>query len=274
MKRQEQLTTETVVITPEMAEEWFIMSGGNRNIRKQHVQYLISEMRDNWKLNGEAIIFDKNGNLIDGHHRLLACAEGKVSFESLVVRGVDPKAKHTIDTGRSRNQADALQFAFKGTVNASAVATTLMRLVEFENGSLQHATAEKISNAVVVKEFSKHPDVGEAVKAVHACRDVVAKTRVAWFYYLMHKQHPAKCEEFFARLADGIELTANNPVYLLRARYLSARRGSTGKGLSSMPLNEAIALLIKAWNSFYRNKTMSVLRWNVRSETFPKIDGI
>jgi len=68
--KKAKLTTETVTVSPETAEEWYLLSGGNRPIRPSHVEFLIEQMKHHWELNGEAIIFDWNGKLIEGHHRL------------------------------------------------------------------------------------------------------------------------------------------------------------------------------------------------------------
>lgn len=266
------VTSETVKVTPQMAEEWYLLSGGNRPIRRGHVEFLQKEMRENWALNGEAIIFDSKGRLIDGHHRLVAAAEGELTFETVVVRGVDPDAKATIDTGRSRNQGDALAFQFEGVTSVSSVSTSLMRLLEWERGRLSSPTNVKFSNTEIVAAFKEYPGVETAVKAVTKCKNIIPITRTAWLFYLLHKKHPEKCEEFFERLADGLELTHDHPVWQLRQRLLNARQA--GRGKVTMPLNEALAILVKAWNAFFRKKPLKVLRWSANQEDFPKIDGL
>lgn len=266
------ITTETRIVTPELALEWYALSGGNRPIRKTHVEYLIDQMRNHWTLNGEAIIFDWNNKLIEGHHRLIASAEGEVTFETLVVRGVNPDAKATINTGRGRSQADALSFEHKGLGSVNTVATTLMRLLEWERGRLSSPTAQKISNAEVVEAYAKFPNVEQSVREVHGCRQLVAVSRLAWLHYLTNRKHPNKCEEFFSRLATGLELTREDPIWLLRQRLINAK--SAGRGSLSMPLNEGLALLVKSWNAFYKNKPLKQLRWVAKTEDFPKVEGV
>jgi hypothetical protein len=43
-----------------------------------------------WALNGKSLIFDSNGRLLNGQHRLTACAQSGVPLVTLVVRGVNP----------------------------------------------------------------------------------------------------------------------------------------------------------------------------------------
>lgn len=274
MAKKREITTETVTVTPEMAEQWYLTSGGNRDISKKRVEFFIDEMKSNWALNGEGLIFGWDDKLLDGHHRLVASAEGKVSFKTLVVRGVDPATKPTIDTGKARNQGDALAFAYNGLSQKAALGTTLMRLIDWERDMLHSPAGNKISNSAVVEAYRRHCGVEDSLRAVHGCKGVVPVTQVAWFYHLIHQKHPVQCEVFFARLADGLELTAENPIYLLRERYVKARRATVGKGCSSISLNESLALLIKAWNLFFKKKTAGVLRWSAKVENFPRIEGL
>jgi hypothetical protein len=267
--KKENLTTETVLITPEMAEEWFCLSGGNRPINKSHVAFLANEMRTNWELNGEAIIFDLNERLVEGHHRLIASSENHISFRTLVVRGVSPGAKATINTGRSRSGADALAYTGKDYSNNTQLSTTAARLLDYDLGRMSTPGKVKHSNAAIVAKVEASPGLIDSVKAVHACRGIIAITRLAWLHYLLHREHPKEVEEFFSRLADGLGMTEKNSIYLLRTRFSNARMTRR-----NIDLNEAMALAVKAWNAFFRRKQVRALRWTDDQEDFPKIEGI
>ena len=64
-----------------------------------------------WYINNNSILFDANGNLIDGHHRLYAVVVSECTVEMGVIRGADPDSRDTIDSGAARELADHLRFA-------------------------------------------------------------------------------------------------------------------------------------------------------------------
>ena len=91
-------------ITPELAEVYLSRNAeGQRKINPNRVADYAADMgKGLWVANGEAVIFDDAGRLIDGQHRLSAVIRAGVSVEMLVVRGVEGKSFQTIDQGFSR----------------------------------------------------------------------------------------------------------------------------------------------------------------------------
>lgn len=62
-------TIETV--TPMKAARWLKRNIANRRVSPKVVRNYAGDMsRGEWLLNGEAIKFDRDGNLLDGQHRL------------------------------------------------------------------------------------------------------------------------------------------------------------------------------------------------------------
>ena len=90
------LTVEVEEITPEAASNYLKNNAYHRKVKQKKVTEYMSTMVDGqWKLNGKVIIFDKNGRLLNGQHRLAAVAQSGVPLTTLVVRGVDPKVQET-----------------------------------------------------------------------------------------------------------------------------------------------------------------------------------
>ncbi|WP_460985736.1 ParB N-terminal domain-containing protein, partial [Staphylococcus aureus] len=61
-----------------------------------------------WKNAGDTIRFDKDGSLIDGQHRLLACVNTNLAQNFLIVYGLDSEVFDVIDNGKGRTNADVL----------------------------------------------------------------------------------------------------------------------------------------------------------------------
>ena len=96
-------------ITPEIARHLLSTSPGNRKIRHWHVDVLAGSMRrGEWRVTSQGIGIDKNGNLRDAHHRLMAVIKSNVTIKSVVVMGLPLNAYQVTDTGIARNMADIL----------------------------------------------------------------------------------------------------------------------------------------------------------------------
>lgn len=85
------ITSKIETITPEIAREY--LSKNSRNPRKTMNPAVIRKYADDikaglWQLNGEAIIFDEDGFLKNGQHRLCAVIQANKPMSTLVVRGV------------------------------------------------------------------------------------------------------------------------------------------------------------------------------------------
>src|SRR5262249_14147726 len=61
-----------------------------------------------WQPAASDIVFDENGALIDGHHRLSAVVALGKAMQFAVKRGVPAEVRNVIDTGRKRNMGDLL----------------------------------------------------------------------------------------------------------------------------------------------------------------------
>lgn len=90
------------LITPEMAREYLFSQETNRNINDRRVSdYVLRMARGEWKI-GQPIIFDENGCLIDGQHRLKAIIKHGKPIEFAVIKGVPSDSKSVIDIGQRR----------------------------------------------------------------------------------------------------------------------------------------------------------------------------
>lgn len=71
-----------MTVTPAMATEWITKNRSkNRKVSEATVLKYAEDMRSGrWVLNGETIIMDKAGNIIQGQHRLLACIEASDAY--------------------------------------------------------------------------------------------------------------------------------------------------------------------------------------------------
>ena len=103
------VTVQIMRITPAIARQMLERNKKNRPLNTLHVKnmkdmFLAGDMI----LNGETIIFDVDGNMLNGQHRLHGCVESGVAWDAIVVRGIDPDAFRTLDSGKKRTTGDTL----------------------------------------------------------------------------------------------------------------------------------------------------------------------
>lgn len=163
------LNYEEVVITPEMAKEIFDKqkNPNNRNLNRANVLMFARDMKaGKWSLDGEPLIFDWNGQIHDGHHRISAVIEAGVPVEFSVIRNVNPDTFPAIDSGRGRTPADSFKIA--SIENYSNVASIVRKFCFLSNGLVGFNTDKaggnnpndkKMSTAELLDIYEQHPVV-------------------------------------------------------------------------------------------------------------------
>lgn len=259
------VTTTTETITPALAEQWLEKNKQNRPLRDHHVTSLAKEMREGrWMLNGEAIVFDDNGDLLDGQHRLWAAFDHGQTFQSVVVRGVDPASFGTIDSGMKRSAGDVLT---KAGVQYGTLVGAAIRLIHFyATGRRDHAVVQRMSNAETLELVQKYPRVTVAVELVGPSaplKVIVSQTAMTAAVYSMLEDDAEATREFVEAIASGEGLRRGDARLTLRNMLINA------KGLGRR-LHHRIqfALIIKAWNAWRTGRELTSLRF-VDAEEFP-----
>ena len=105
------ITTEKMLVTPAIAEEWLALNHGNRNVTAPRVDLFVRLIREEkFCLTHQGVAFYDDGDLADGQTRLTAIAKAGVSVWMFVTRGLPRAAIHAIDGGRPRTVRDVLHF--------------------------------------------------------------------------------------------------------------------------------------------------------------------
>ena len=117
------ITASFELITPEIATEYQKMNTNNyRSLNKIKVDTYAEDIRNgNWEINGESIVFDKNGVLKDGQHRVAAVIKANKPIIALVVRGVENDVG-IFDSGMNRTVAQITK-AEGVTVSSNIIAS-------------------------------------------------------------------------------------------------------------------------------------------------------
>ena len=108
-------------VSPAQAQVWLENNNTkNRNLTAANVQKLRRDMTEGrFVFTGDPIRFDKDGNLVDGQHRLNSIAKTGIAQYLLVIEGLDMDAIDRIDQGKVRTAEDILTITGRHLTNAS-----------------------------------------------------------------------------------------------------------------------------------------------------------
>jgi hypothetical protein len=252
------IVSEVVKITPAMATAWLRANRKNRPVRKRHIMFLASELLSgNWKVNGQAIIIAENENVLDGQHRLMACIEAGIPFETLVVYGVKEEAFATIDTGAVRSGADALCLHFSeypiNTVKAVATAVTWVR--PLEKGNIHHCNA-KMSNTDIIEYAKEHLTLFHRAETLQGYpkdnRPISVGVGTA-LYEVFARKNEELADCFMNDLYTGEKLERNDVAFVLRNAFQKDAQRTTSK----LPTSIKARMIIKGWNWRRRGMPMA-----------------
>ena len=254
-----------IEITPEMAQRYLERNPHNRRLSERSVRELVTAIKnDEWQVNGEAIKVDDEGNLIDGQHRLSAIQKSGRTVRTYVITGLDRETFKTIDTGKRRNNADALSLL--GYKDPSLLATAARMVVNVERNQLR--SHETVSNIQLEQFNQKNPRVIESVAFMREIKidHVLPGSAGAALHYIFSGYDRDEADTFFADLAKGSMLSDSDPVFLLREKLLfyKSRLGAR------LTRQEATALVIKSWNYRRTGRIVKKLLWAKKNgEAFP-----
>jgi hypothetical protein len=202
-------------ITPAMAADLLKNRPANRPVIKARVRALIEDLRSGrWVTNGESIILTDDMQLLDGQHRLMACAESGIAITALVAVGVAPEVMVSIDQGARRSGADALAASsIPRARDIAAVARWLWRVAHEQ----MRVQAVPLRNQDLPAFVADHPGLHSALSWGRALRPILPESCGAAFYWLFSQRDSTMAKEYYAALKAGEGLTAGHPALAVRA---------------------------------------------------------
>jgi hypothetical protein len=237
------IRVEKVKIAPEDAEEMLRKNKHNRPIVNSAFERMSRDIKEgNWRLTGDTIKFDPMGGLIDGQHRLWACIEAGVPFESFVAYGVSADAFDVIDTGMKRSVGALLSIRKEtNTANLAAVSALVWK---YKHKYLQKAAPVRPTSRESFKTLDDNPAIREACIEAKKVRHLVSQAVAGFVFWATSQKDSAQTLEFFEKLATGENLLQGDPILALRERLIK-NKTSIGK----MRQRELVILMLKAWNA-------------------------
>lgn len=243
----------TQVVTPAIAREWLKRNHCNRPLRRRIVdQYARDMASGNWLQTGDALKFDRDGNLLDGQHRLTAIAEGAVAVELLVLTGLDPASQLVMDSGAKRTASD--QFKLLGRSNTSVRASVCRLLLRWEDDDLVTREVVYSNKELIMFDDRDQKLVDRAIIQGGRTRTntQMGIVSLAAVFYRAHQLDPGAAEQFFEQLHSLSNLAPNSPILAL-VRTMQRRQRDR---LRTDQVRE-LYYLVAAWNGVRKGRAMS-----------------
>ena len=240
-------------ITPLIAKQALKKVGKNRVViprRVKHWARIINE--GNWKLNGEAIQFAKDGTLMNGQHRLSAVVETKKPIQILVVRGLDKSVMSTLDTGKPRNIGDHLKMqGHEGNTRLLAAAATIG--LNFKTG--QYSNMKGITSPMdAISYIKENPRIIDSCFFIDRCpllRGILPPSIGSALHFLFSKIHRGKADTFFKHLESGEGLGKTSSVLILRTQLMTMQNSPKRNRINRKAY---MYYVCAAFNAYLNNK--------------------
>lgn len=208
--------TEIETITPDIAKEYLRCNLKNRLVKPRNVESIARQIkRGEYKLTHQGIAFNRNGELVDGQHRLLAVIMANQPVEMMVTRGLDNDVVLAIDRGVNRSVRDTLTIDSRMRDNStpaallnSTIISALNQLVEccykrintnstdtirlFE--SFSTATSDIFNEVVSKSKFGKRAIyIAAGIAALECGVNIVD---ISKFYNIFFKYDVSGCSDY------------------------------------------------------------------------------
>lgn len=257
---------EMVLVAPETASRWLAASPGNRSTSKGTVSKYARMMgAGRWYITGtDAICFDTNGHLINGHHRLLAVIESGAHVWMEVARNVPAEARDVIDSGKARSFADRKQF--EGERIPHLLAAVARWLYRYDHNDMK--SSAPVADMELDDSIRRHPMVRGAVARIDDSRaPLIRNAPIAFVLTLAMEKDEQAADEWVSGLRTGLGFNSpDDPTYVLHKRLQQNRTAKQ----KERPITIA-AFAVKSWNARRLGKPLRILKWNTDVEDFPVI---
>ncbi|MFJ9415082.1 hypothetical protein ACIRPT_13045 [Streptomyces sp. NPDC101227] len=249
-------------IDSELAERW-LLRNLDSNRKKSSIRvgrYAKAMQEGRWKLTHQSIAFDRNDNLIDGQHRLLAVARSQTVVPLRVHVGADPATFAVIDTGYGRVASQFMRVSNANIIRSAARIILFAQACQANGGEVILIQRNDVENDVIFETVDAWPELqqyaGVAGRIYRACGSP-ASNMLAVLAQAARGKAPELIDPFTEKMVSGEDLSKGDPVLLLRNRGVAR----LDRSLAARDKAILYGTTVKAWNAHAKGERMSFLRF-------------
>lgn len=211
-----------IVTTTKEFVDWALsINLHNREVTKKKVGDWKKAMENHeWELTSQGIGISRDGELLNGQHRMLANkAAGYPPIQVVVVYGLDPKAQYKEDIGIRRTYKAMMEILHN--IRLSSVVSGSLRILA--RGKVPH---EDISLDELSDAYTKYEGVFNLVQIPHKTKGLGGGFAAAVFQALYDGMDTGKVQKFVDQVRTGFEIPHLGPAGAYRQMFIEGR--STG----------------------------------------------
>jgi hypothetical protein len=251
-----------VEITPSLAKEIITKyQRNNRRLSPENLNFITKQMVEGtFKFNGESIVFNEDGGLDDGNHRMHSIVNSGKTYVFTVISGLSKEAFMTMGTGKKRTGNDV--FEIMKVPSASLASSSTRFIYLFRKGKYRKGanSVASLSNQELYEYYLNLDNFDEWVKLGNRyykqSEMLVTGTLFVGFSYILNKINPVKSAEFMDKLSSGADLGKLSPILALRNKIIKARDSKN----FHMEYSEIIKTIFYAWEKYLNNENVKVLK--------------
>lgn len=207
-----------------------------------------------WEPNGESMVLDQQGRLLDGQTRCRGVVLANRPIVVYVVHGVASKVFDSIDQGRARTGAHIA--AILGVKNYALASSVASWALHYDGAwTMQHF---RVPNRDIRTWLQKNgPELEQTIEEMSTVAPAVRGRKTIWLpsvstftYFMTRRVSPANAKTFLLGVATGESLAAGSPMLALRNR-LSGERADRF---------HQMAWFVIAWNAFTAGRKVQLVK--------------
>lgn len=249
-------------MTPEIAEALAArLMSGQRPKKKLHYAAMVRDVSaGRFVFNGQTVILDENGSLIDGQHRVDACIETGVTIDVLAVWGVPSDVRSTTNCSVKERGADILKR--KSITSAAIFNGALNYLARYISGNFRSTLV--LSAREIEALADEHPGLQKSVLLASRCRDVSAQpSALAFCHYVFSRINEEVADQIFEQLATGEGLKNGDPVFALRKKLIKNRQPFDN--------SDFCVVMFRIWNAVRNEISITAISTPVKGAQLPEL---
>jgi len=257
-----------VTVTPDMASDWLSYRNhpANRPLSKSVAgKYQADMEKGRWALTPEGLIFDTEGYIISGQHRLKAVANSGREIEFWIFPDEPRDIFDVVDQGYKRTAAHVLRMPH--AVSVANGARHLAALADRDRWGMPRFP--KVTTPEIVETVRAWPELTWYTTEAHAVYQAASMpigSHLAVLAQVARAGHIGRIHDWLEGLRTGVSLNAGDPRLVLRERF---RQGvQVVGGINRRDLS--YALIVKSWNAYVEGKSINLLRWS-KNEALPHL---
>lgn len=260
-----------MTVTPDMASDWLSYRNHpkNRPLSKSVAGKYQADMESGrWALTPEGLIFDTQGQIISGQHRLKAVANSGKSFDFWIFPDQPRDIFDVVDQGYKRTAAHVLRVPH--AVSIANAARHLAALADGDRWGMPRFP--KITTPEIVETFRQWPEVSwyaTEASTVYGATGMPVGAHLALLAQAARTEHIGRIENWLEALHTGASLAPGDARLALRNRFQSGIQVISGVNRRDL----AYALMVKAWNAYIQEQEVTLLRWS-KNEVLPRVASV